>query len=347
MKTHGFSLFFGLIGFLATLLPRAVFADTVVFDKIAEITAQGGQVTSVAIKGGFLYTADKSGMVVASNTSDGSLRWSKRYRPESAEFDGLTALAVSPSGDLLVTATRSGKILVIQSSDGRMLKTFDRPSVALVTTVAVAHDGGTAVTGDENGLIRQYNLADGSSEVIGSHEWSILAVRYRTDDRLLVGDPSSLKLWDVREKKVLATIVDPSSPGGESFWFASMGYSPDLTMAAAVSGQKAYVFDLASGQVLSQIENAAVTQPIKFVEISPDNSELVTTENSGAVSIWDAKTGKLKASAIAFQFGFITHLLPLPEKGRFLLAVSTVVFPGGGFRPGVGIWQYHFNGVNQ
>jgi WD40 repeat protein len=98
----------------------------------------------------------------------------------------------------------------------------------------------------------------------------------------------SVKLWDVGQRKVIATLRDTG--GDFDHGVHSVAFSPDGKTLAATSGQKVALFDVASGK-----EKASFKGAIGPVAFSPDGKTLATGSEGGG-TLWDLSTGKERVS---------------------------------------------------
>jgi WD40 repeat protein len=98
----------------------------------------------------------------------------------------------------------------------------------------------------------------------------------------------SVKLWDVGQRKVIATLRDAG--GDVDYGVSSVSFSPDGKTLAATSGSKVTLFDVTSGKEKASFKGCAGS-----VAFSPDGKTLATGSESGG-TLWDLSTGKQRVS---------------------------------------------------
>ena len=126
--------------------------------------------------------------------------------------------------------------------------------------------------------------------VLGHHTKSAAAVSFSRNGVLATtGLDRTIKLWDLKRRRVVGTIGDLPA-GGEGTWDRDVVFSSDgKLLATAASGRAIQVFDAKTKRQLWR--KVAGARSLAF---SPKGSKLVSADwEDGAIKVWDARTGKL------------------------------------------------------
>jgi WD40 repeat protein len=191
-----------------------------------------------------------------------------------------------------------------------------------VTTVVVAPDGRTAVTGSEDRTVRHWDLDSGRELARFPHEAPVLAVRLTPDGRRLVtlswklvdwkgpnGQHSPfqamVRVWDLASRRSLAEWTEEfdaetlaASPWHLLLWrmnqSGSMELSPDGRFAVVSTeeyrGHPPRIIDLEHGTVHARLDGH--DDAVTGVAFSPDGRRVATASADTTARVWDAATGK-------------------------------------------------------
>lgn len=237
--------------------------------------------TSMALSpdGGTLALSSDSSLTVLA-TGDGVLR---KLFPYSAP---IADVAYAPDGALIALALESGTLALIQPENGSTTREM-RPEAGdllappgPLTGVAFAPDGRTLVTGDQNGNVVLWSVAEG---------------------RMLAHGNAAMR--------VVADVA--YSPDGAHIAAASEGWTAEPGSV--------WLFDAATGAILERLtidEETRWLAPVKRVMFTADGSAVVAGTSDGAVVRWSWPEGAV-ANELAAHRAKVTALAPTPEGDLF------------------------------
>ncbi|HEY3184297.1 MAG TPA: TIR domain-containing protein [Gaiellaceae bacterium] len=243
-----------------------------------------------------------NGRVLAAADADSSARlWDVRTGRLVHRLDAVAALTRSAplpddaiplmndlafaSGGRLVTAGDEGGLIVWDIAKEKPLRLLVHHGPSL-NGVAVGGHGRMAVTTDEGGTVRLWNLDTGHGRTIQRVDDAFVTTKAAFDvagDRIAIaGNDGGVRVYDVRSGKSLRLKIGGRTPEAFSF-------SPDgRRLAVATDDYVNLVFDLSSRRVIARLYDA--TEPTN-VAFSPDGRFLATTSWDSA-RIWDVATWK-------------------------------------------------------
>lgn len=255
-------------------------------------------------------------------------------------IDGVTAVAFSPSGELIATAGYVDGIKLWETETAALVGRIR--ATAVITSIAFSPDGKLLAVGinafgfqpaaENNAELYVYDVA--TRKMVGrfdGHVGGVLAVAFSNSGRLLAtgSDDGTAKLWDIATGHSVATIVDKTLADtineywkrlvGKEIdippWIESVAFSPDGKRIAIAGGLMVArgheqgigavtLWDVDSRKLQSVLP--AYDCSVQQVQFSMDGKLLATAGRDGLVRLWDPESlreaGKFQGSApIAFS----------------------------------------------
>jgi WD40 repeat protein len=203
-------------------------------------------------------------------------------------------VAFSPDGQTLASASRDCNVKIWDVATGQHRCTLWGHSWG-VESVAFSPDGKTLASGAGNDkTVRLWDVATWRERAILPQE-TVRALAFSPDGKILAitGGSGTVRLWDVAKRERRAALRH-SSP-------QSVAFSPDgMTLASASGWGKrgadpgiVKLWDLTAEPVCSRLQLPTNAYHLAF---GPDSKTLAVGNREGRVELWDATTGKLRAS---------------------------------------------------
>jgi len=239
---------------------------------------------------GYIYSAAFSpdGKYVVISGYGAATLWNAKTGMAIRTFQGhsdmIRSLGFSLDGRYLVTGSEDKTAKVWDVATGREIVSF-RDSTHAVRAVALSADGKQVITGSEYGTVRLYDVSTGQVIWISGRGESnkVYCVRFSPDEKhLAVSTKKVLQIWNLKKGKILRTIDTHSS--------VSTAFSPSGRLIAVGDGQKATLYDIASGRGIRDF--IGHSGAVRSVAFSPNGICLVTASEDKTATVWEVATGK-------------------------------------------------------
>jgi WD40 repeat protein/serine/threonine protein kinase/tetratricopeptide (TPR) repeat protein len=214
-------------------------------------------------------------------------------------------IAFSPDGQTLASASWDGDVNIWDVATGKHRCTL-RGHSTFVQSVAFSPDGKTLASGGFDGTVKLWDVATWRERAILPKQEMVPGLAFSPDGKILAiagGEVGTVVLWDVAKLERRATLrhSTESRPGPVAF-------SPDgMTLASGSGWGKNFtepgivkLWDLTAEPVCSRLQLPTNAYSLAF---DPDGKTLAVGNREGRVELWDATTGKLRASQQGHRSG--------------------------------------------
>ncbi|MBC6458283.1 NB-ARC domain-containing protein [Actinomadura sp. HBU206391] len=154
-----------------------------------------------------------------------------------------------------------------------------------VNAVAYSPDGTQLATGDNDGVVRIWDLATGRHTTLTGHTAEVRAVAYSPDGTHLAtgSNDRTVRVWNLVTGR--GTVLTGHADG---VW--ALAYSPDGThLATGSKDRTARIWNLVTGRHTTLTGH---TDVVRAVAYSPDGGLLATGSHDATVRVWDTATGE-------------------------------------------------------
>ena len=203
--------------------------------------------------------------------------------------DGWPAVAqvtFSQDGSMLAAGGGAGGVSLWNSDTGEGLLTLEGHD-DWVGGLSFSPDGDRLVSGSDDGTVKMWDTTTGEALfILSDHKDWVNSVAYSPDGATIAsaGSDGQSFVWDATSGEVIHQF-----PLSDRAW--GIAYSPDGTLLATGELDSLTIWDIATGQAVSNIEYK--DSSALHVHFSADGSRLITAGVDGIVRIWEIDTGQL------------------------------------------------------
>lgn len=237
-------------------------------------------------------------------------------RMSSFHASGVWAVAFSPDGKWVAAGgcdKRSGMKNPCYAGSARVWEAQTGEEVALlphagdVQTIEFSPDGKLIASGGNDGLARVWQVNKNQEIAQLPHEGMILSVTFSPDSNGVAsaGSNAMIRLWNLSENGTNPRQISDDKAGYRS----SVSFSPDGKWVASdrcdqrlsgfsipiCSSNKAHVWEVSSGQEISNIAHDA---EIRIISFNQDGRWVASGSRDGVVLIWHPTTGQVQSRLI-------------------------------------------------
>jgi WD40 repeat protein len=204
--------------------------------------------------------------------------WTEACLSVAAHRERITAMAVSPTGSLLISGSEEPVVKIWSLPEGQLLKTLESEK-SLVGSVAVSPDG--AILAVSNwGIISLWALPDGTLlKSWQAHEYEIKCMLFSPDGGLLISGSvdKTIRLWSMPDGTPQAVIPNDDDVD-------SLAVSPDGSYLISTQQGNLGVWLLPEGKLVKQV--TGFEYPIERIFMHPDGTRVITSPLGREIIVW-------------------------------------------------------------
>ncbi len=205
----------------------------------------------------------------------------------SGHTDGVTSLAWSPDGALVLSGSSDGRARVWSAETGETVMVLGGHGQA-VLAVAFHPDGQRVATGSADDTIRLWDAASGrQADVLLGHTGAVRFLAFHSDGgRLFSGSADgTLRVWNLERDPLFLKIRDAHTNDIDALAFAPDG----IALATGSADGDAKLWNARTGGPLLTL--AGHGQGVTAVAFDPSGKRLVTGSVDQTVRVFDAEEG--------------------------------------------------------
>ncbi|MDX1882126.1 TIR domain-containing protein [Mycolicibacterium sp. 120270] len=263
-------------------------------ERIGTLDGHVGMVRSIAFSpdARFVFTA----------SLDSTLRvWEMNVPKDMVTFSvgdsSLLAAKFSPDGERVAIGGVGGWAIFDARTADRLL-TFDA-GPGVVFDLQFSPDGHRLATAEDDGRARIWNVDTGKmvSEFDGHAKKLVAGIAFSPDGKLVAsagsGEVEAARIWNPDDGTQVRALTSDGVASADATGARSVAFSPDGSMVVTGTDKGAQIWDMPSGQLRLTFDgHGGVVSGVVF---TPGNKQVVSVGPDGAMLLWDATTGAVKA----------------------------------------------------
>lgn len=225
----------------------------------------------------------------------------------AAHTASIHAIAHDRARRAILTAAEDGAIKVWEANSGQLVQTLDNGSAVL--DIAVLPDGERILSGDEDGQLRRWSLAEENPQPqqIGAHRGPILTVAVTPDGhRAITGTETwAIRIWDLASGEAEQTLT------------LHRGAVYDLVVTAngeqllSASGDETIrLWRLADGEPIQIF--AGHEETVAALALLPDGSGFVSASDDETIRLWSFDSSD-PLLVLEGHCDWVNHVLVTPD----------------------------------
>ena len=242
------------------------------------------------------------GRWIVTGSWDGTLRIydtasEKLVRSWTGHTEHVTTVVFSPDSSLVASSSFDKTIKLWNVPDGRLVRTLTGHTDG-IWSVAFTSDASRIVSGSGDQTIRIWDMTSDSPPGVISVAEDISRVAVSRDGRTIMAlrkSDRAILLWDAQTKQRSGTLSSDTIEGS-TVLPRSMALSQDgeTLIGPADTGSAIAIWDFPRRRLQRLVPVLRGENGIEALAISPDGSRVaVGGTNSGSLSVWDVRKGKL------------------------------------------------------
>ena len=304
--------------------------------NIAVLTGHQNGVTEIAISG--------DSQTLASIGADEKFvrLWSIKTGKPIANLIGKFArpdsLAYSPDSEIIAAGDFDGTVKLFSTKNkkniaslvGHKLAPSDITEPGSVLSLAFSPDGETLASGSRDTTIRLWNTRTTYHKVtLTGHSGWVTTIAFSPDEKTIASgatythwdSDSSIRLWDARTGKYIASIETPSRT-------YTLAFSTDNETLASIGADRVVrIWDINTGKLKVELTKQRVKSKSKskLISVFPDGKKEIYANDDGTYTLLDVETGQQKPILQGFHPSlviFYSLSSPSPKKQKLMLKHS-------------------------